>query len=61
MVRASSAGVPGLGSRPCLPSMATTSGASSAFTSSRFSRSMIAFGVFAGATKAYQFIASKPG
>src|SRR5579862_9098471 len=61
MYWASSSRVPGIGIKPCLASSVLIVGSFSAFTSSRFQKSRMSFGVLAGATNAYQFIASNPG
>jgi predicted Zn-dependent protease len=51
----------GLGVRPCLFSASFTPGSFSTLTISWFQRSSSGAGVLPGATKAYQFSASKPG
>src|SRR5439155_18240486 len=61
MCCASSSGVDGVGSSPCLKIASWVSGSRSVFTISRFSRTTTFLGVFAGATNAYQFVASYPG
>src|ERR1043165_4755371 len=60
MKAVNSARVVGCGVRPCLFSASFMLGSLSTFTISTFQRSSIGAGVLPGATKAYQFSASKP-
>src|SRR5262249_53069162 len=61
MYCAKSLRLPGAGSSPCFASSAFTRGSFKTFVSSRFQKSSTSAGVLAGATNAYQLVASKPG